>query len=253
MERIALLGVEIDSLTIGDLSALIQEAVERGERWVIANHNLHSVYLFHRDAKMRALYREAKKIHIDGISLIWWGRVLGYRLGGAHRVTYLDGVYPLMRQAQRKGWRVFYLGGRPGVAERAARILRGRMPGLQIRTHHGFFSKDENRNILGAIDFYRPHILMVGMGMPRQEHWVVDNLEYIQANAILTVGACFDYVAGVIPVPPGWMVRLGLMWLFRLLSEPRRLWRRYLVEPWFLARPAARDLSLRLRGKLGRK
>ncbi len=253
MQRIALLGVEVDPLPLRELSALVAQAIERGERWIVANHNLHSVYLFHRDPKMRSLYRQARLIHIDGMSLVWWGRILGYRLNRSHRVTYVNWVYPLMAQASQRGWRVFYLGGKPGVAERAAQILRGRLPGLQIRTHHGYFSKDENERVLSAINSYRPHILMVGMGMPRQERWVVDNLEYIQANAILTAGGCFDYVAGVIPTPPRWMGRLSLEWLFRLGSEPRRLWRRYLIEPWFLVLPAARDVSVRLRGRLGRR
>jgi N-acetylglucosaminyldiphosphoundecaprenol N-acetyl-beta-D-mannosaminyltransferase len=75
---------------------------------------------------------------------------------------------------------------------------------------------------------------MVGMGMPRQEYWVLDNLRNIQANVILTAGACLDYVAKAAPTPPRWIGHLGLEWLYRLLSDPVRLWRRYLLEPWFI-------------------
>jgi N-acetylglucosaminyldiphosphoundecaprenol N-acetyl-beta-D-mannosaminyltransferase len=72
--------------------------------------------------------------------------------------------------------------------------------------------------------------------MPRQEHWILDNLEQIQTNTILTSGACIDYVAGAVPTPPRWMGKLGLEWLYRLFSEPGRLWKRYLLEPWFVVR-----------------
>jgi N-acetylglucosaminyldiphosphoundecaprenol N-acetyl-beta-D-mannosaminyltransferase len=92
----------------------------------------------------------------------------------------------------------------------------------------------ENKATIDAINTYKPHILMVGMGMPRQEHWIAKNLESIQTNTILTSGACIDYVAGAIPTPPRWMGRMGLEWLYRLFSEPKRLWRRYLIEPWFI-------------------
>ncbi len=111
---------------------------------------------------------------------------------------------------------------------------------MQIATAHGYFDvrsdSQENRAVLEMINAYQPHVLMMGMGMPRQEHWVLDNLEHISANAILTAGAAIDYVAGAVPTPPRWAGRLGLEWLFRLLAEPKRLWRRYLVEPWFILR-----------------
>jgi N-acetylglucosaminyldiphosphoundecaprenol N-acetyl-beta-D-mannosaminyltransferase len=137
---------------------------------------------------------------------------------------------------------LFYLGVKPGVAERAAEILRNQYPGLQIRTRHGYFSSEENEAVVKSINAFKPHILMVGMGMPRQEHWVVDNLNEIHANAILTSGACFDYIAGAIPTPPRWMGRVGLEWLYRLISEPRRLAKRYLIEPWALLPLAIKDL-----------
>jgi N-acetylglucosaminyldiphosphoundecaprenol N-acetyl-beta-D-mannosaminyltransferase len=78
--------------------------------------------------------------------------------------------------------------------------------------------------------------------MPRQEHWIADNLDDLAANAILTAGAAMDYVAGVVPTPPRWMGSAGLEWIFRLFHEPRRLWRRYLVEPWFVLRLFAAEL-----------
>jgi len=245
--RVTLLGVVVDPLMIAELNECIAKAVDQGERWIIANHNLHSVYLYHRDPKMRAFFAKAQVVHIDGMSLVYWARVLGYPVTKQHRVTYVDWVHPLMAMAAAEGWRVFYLGGKPGVAARAAEKLRQQYPGLVLETRHGYFTPEENDAVLEEIARFQPHVLMVGMGMPRQEHWVLDNLERISANAILTAGACFDYVAGVIPTPPRWMGRMGLEWLYRLWSEPRRLARRYLLEPWFLVPLALRDLTARFR------
>lgn len=91
---------------------------------------------------------------------------------------------------------------------------------------------------------------MVGMGMPFQEHWILDNLEFIQVNAILNAGACFDYVAGAVPVPPRWMGRIGFEWLYRLMNEPGRLAKRYLWEPWFLIPHMVKDMFFYYRKKM---
>ncbi|MEM2582735.1 MAG: WecB/TagA/CpsF family glycosyltransferase, partial [Candidatus Caldarchaeum sp.] len=134
---------------MNDLHAVIGKAITEGRQIVIANHNLHSVFLFHRDPKMRAFYSKADVIHIDGMPLVYWGRLMGKPLEPEHRITYVDWVRPLMAEAKRQGWRVFYLGGKPGVAERAAERLRSEFPGLSLQTHHGFFdvTGKENRDI----------------------------------------------------------------------------------------------------------
>ncbi|MGC8799688.1 WecB/TagA/CpsF family glycosyltransferase [Chloroflexus sp.] len=242
VSRITLLGVVVDLFTIDRLNQCITTAIKHQERWIIAHHNLHSIYLYHRDQTMRQFYEQAHVIHIDGMSLVYWGRILGYKLNREHRVTYVDWIHPLMAMAAAEGWRIFYLGSKPGVAALAAERLRQQYPALQITTRDGYFQADDNTAVLAEIANFRPHVLMVGMGMPRQEHWILTNLDHLSANAILTSGACFDYIAGVIPTPPRWMGRTGLEWLYRLYSEPSRLARRYLLEPWALLPLMARDL-----------
>lgn len=246
MPSYRLLGVRVNPLAIPNLHAIIAETVKSNQRCVIASQNLHSVYVYHHDAKMQAFGAKAEYMRTDGMSLVLLGKLLGYPLRREHRVTYMDWVHPLMAEATQQGWRVFYLGSKPGVAERGAEILRKEYPGLQIVTADGYFDATagsaENQKMLDLIKTYQPNVLMVGMGMPRQEHWIADNLESIHANTILTCGACIDYIAGAIPIPPRWMGRLGLEWLSRLLSEPRRLWRRYLLEPWFVANLFVQDI-----------
>jgi N-acetylglucosaminyldiphosphoundecaprenol N-acetyl-beta-D-mannosaminyltransferase len=232
------LGTRVDGLTIPELNARVADTVERGEQRIIANHNLHSIYLYHHDPKMRAFYAQASYTHVDGMALVYLGLLLGLPLARNHRVTYVDWLEPLIAEAARRGWRVFYLGSRPGVAEQGAAILRDKFSDLQIATAHGYFDvrldSQESQNVLEAINAYQPNVLMVGMGMPRQEHWLIDNIGQLQANVVLNAGATMDYVVGVVPTPPRWSGRLGLEWLFRLAAEPRRLWRRYLIEPWFV-------------------
>lgn len=235
-EPYAFLGVRVGAYTIDDLNAAIAGAVASGGRIVIANHNMRSVGLARRDPAMRAFYDSADVVHVDGMPLIPLGRMLGAPLTRAHRVTYVDWVPALIAEAARRGWRVFGLGGRPGVGERAAERLRAVHPTLVIETAHGYFDQragsDEGRAVLAAIARFAPHVLLVGLGMPQQERWVHAHRGAIAANATLMAGAALDYVAGVVPTPPRWAGRWSLEWAFRLAAEPRRLGRRYLVEPW---------------------
>ena len=234
-----LLGIEINLLSMKQLNFLVEEAIKLNTKWIIANHNLNSLYIYHHNSGMKDFYRIANYIHVDGMALIFLGKILDLPCRRSHRVTYADWVWSLMAEATRKSWRIFYLGSKPGIADKGASILRDMYPDLQIATLHGYFtaspSETANQEVIEQIRNYQPHVLMVGMGMPRQEKWILENFGKIEANVILPSGACIDYVAGEISVPPRWMGKVGLEWLYRLITEPKRLWRRYLVEPWFIA------------------
>ncbi|NJM96494.1 MAG: WecB/TagA/CpsF family glycosyltransferase [Phormidesmis sp. RL_2_1] len=232
------LGTWLNALTVIDLNALLKEAIVTDERYVIANHNMHSLYVYHHDRKMRDFYAKADFIHADGMAIVLLAKLLGLPLQREHRVTYADWVYSIMAEAAQNNWRIFYLGSKPGVAEQGACVLRQKHPSLQIEVAHGYFdadpNSDDNQQVVETINRYRPDILMVGMSMPRQEHWIADNLAELKTHVILPSGAAIDYVAGAVPTPPRWAGRWGLEWLFRLVAEPARLWQRYLVEPWFI-------------------
>lgn len=249
---ISLLGVRIHPLTLAELNALVEGAVAARERTVIAGHNLQSVYLHGRDEELRAFYRRARWVRVDGMPLIALSRGLGHRVGAEHRVTWVDWLHPLLARAAEKGWRVFYLGSRPGVAAAGAERLRAAHPGLRMETEHGYFGEAENEAVLARIAAFRPDVLLVGMGRPRQERWIHRSLDRLDVPVVLPCGACMDYVAGAIPTPPRWLGRLGLEWAYRLATEPGRLWRRYLVEPWALLPLYLRDLrAARRRGPRG--
>src|SRR5277367_2109445 len=181
IDRATILGVQVEALSMADLNQIVSEAIQTGGRVLVANHNLHSIYLYHHDAKMRAFYASADHIHVDGMAIVALGRFLGKPLNREHRVTFVDWMGPLANAAAEHGWRVFYLGSRPGVAEQGANVLRRTYPGLQIETAHGFFDPDpaspDDKAVLEKIEAWRPQLLITGMGMPRQEHWIVDHLD----------------------------------------------------------------------------
>jgi N-acetylglucosaminyldiphosphoundecaprenol N-acetyl-beta-D-mannosaminyltransferase len=248
--RVRLLGGDVDLATPGDMLRFVELTADAGGVALVANHNSHSLFLLRRSPALRAFFDEADLIQIDSTPLILWGRLMGLPLKRAMRSTYLDWRGDFWRLADQRRWRVFYLGGAPGVAEEAARRLSAQYPNALIGQHHGYFDQAptsaENRKVLARIAAFDPDVLMVGMGMPLQETWALQNMGQLKRGAILTVGAAFDYEAGVQPTPPRWTGKLGVEWLARLVAQPRRLAARYLVEPWSLLGPAIQDVSAAL-------
>jgi N-acetylglucosaminyldiphosphoundecaprenol N-acetyl-beta-D-mannosaminyltransferase len=230
-------GLKVTPLTRDEIIGVAASHIATAGRCVIANQNLHAAYLFFRDPLLRELH-ERSYVHADGMPIVWLARLAGHRLTSAHRVTYLDLMGPLLAEAARSGWRLYYLGGSAEVVGRGLAALREQHPGLVIEGHHGFFDQQprspETETVVAEINRFRPDILVVGMGMPRQEHWVLANIDRLATHAVLLAGAYLDYQAGAQPVPPRWLGPLGLEWLHRLVAHPRRLWRRYLVEPWLV-------------------
>jgi N-acetylglucosaminyldiphosphoundecaprenol N-acetyl-beta-D-mannosaminyltransferase len=252
--KVSFFGLTLQPQTSSELIGLIEQGINERKKWVITNHNLHSVYLFHRWPKLREFYANADWTFIDGMPLVALGRLYGYPLKREHRVTLADLTLPLMEVAARKGWRVFNLGSPTDVAERGAAKLRELYPSLDIEVSGGYFDtrKDspENEAVIQRINAFRPDLLMVGMGMPRQEYWTHDNLSRLEASVILASnGAAIDYVAGAVPTPPRWAGPLGIEWAFRFANEPSRLFGRYCIEPWYILMLLARDF-LRSGGRL---
>jgi N-acetylglucosaminyldiphosphoundecaprenol N-acetyl-beta-D-mannosaminyltransferase len=179
--------------------------------------------------------------------MVYWARLLGLPTTSANRCTYLDWRDGFWKLAGERRWRVFFLGAVDGVADRAARRMTTDFPGVEIASHHGYFDKTpgsaENQAVIDQINAFAPDVILVGMGMPVQELWVSRNLRALDRGVILTVGAAFDYEADVQGAAPRILGALCLEWLYRLLHQPRRLWRRYLVEPWTLIGPALADLQ----------
>jgi N-acetylglucosaminyldiphosphoundecaprenol N-acetyl-beta-D-mannosaminyltransferase len=233
-----ILGVWLNSLNFDDILQVLRSAIESKLKIVLANQNLHSVYIYTRDAKVRKFFDHASYVHADGMPLIIAGKLSGYPFRSEHRIGYMDLFPALIPHILEHGWRVFYLGATDEVLQGGLKVLRDRHPDLQIAGYHGYFNKHrespENSAVVDVINKFQPHILFVGMGMPTQEHWILENQHELDTNVILHCGALINYIAGAIPTPPRWLGPLGLEWAFRLLTEPRRMWHRYLIEPMLL-------------------
>jgi N-acetylglucosaminyldiphosphoundecaprenol N-acetyl-beta-D-mannosaminyltransferase len=250
--RVNVLGVGVDPVTVGELHAGIKRLLLSGERGTILNVNANCLNLLYEDDALRGFFGDADLVFCDGAGVMLAARLLGGRI--PERITYADWAWRLAAFARAEGLSLFLLGAGPGVAQRAARELRGRFPGLDVSgVEHGFFDhtpgSPENEAVLRAIDAARPDILIVGMGMPLQERWLMENRHRIDAGVALTGGAVFDYVSGGLRRGPRLLTDNGFEWLARLLLEPRRLWRRYLIgNPLFLLRVIGQRFG---RGRFG--
>jgi N-acetylglucosaminyldiphosphoundecaprenol N-acetyl-beta-D-mannosaminyltransferase len=249
--RYRFLGITVDAFTSNDLLSHAAQAIRDGKRGLLfGNHNLHSLYLSAKDERLRQFYDRCRVTHIDGMSLVLLGKLLGAPLEREHRTTYLDWIEPFLKEIELYGWRLFIVGGSKDFASTLPRRLKERFPYLQVATHHGFFSSENQSALYREINQFAPHVLMVGMGMPRQEYWILNALPSLNANVVFNCGAAFEYLAGEKYRPPRWAGQMGLEWLFRMVSEPRRLAGRYLLEPFRLLPQLARaiiDPSLRSR------
>lgn len=250
--RLSLLGAEVDVVTATCVLDFVSERVAQGRGGVVANHNLHSLYLYKKHAEMREFYRRADVIEIDSTPMIAWGRLLGYDLSRAHRCTYLDFREEFWTRAQTHGWRVYHIGGAREHNAASREAILERHPGVHLDMHTGYFDMNgpDNAALIADIHARRPQVLLVGMGMPRQEMWILRNLDSLPSCVILPVGAALDYEAGVMYAPPRWTGRIGMEWLVRFVHEPRRLFSRYFIEPWSLVPLALDDVFMPRRAPL---
>ncbi|MCL6510930.1 MAG: WecB/TagA/CpsF family glycosyltransferase [Anaerolineae bacterium] len=247
---IQLLGVRVHILTATDLIARIVHCAASNRRTIVAYVNAHGLNLAYEHPELRDFFnRTAGWVFCDGFGVKWGAQLAG--LPAPYRYTPPDWIGQLCSACVAGGRSLFLLGGRPGIAEQAANALQQQHAGLKVvGTHHGHFDKRpesrENHDVLTLIEAAQPDILLVGFGMPTQEYWLRDNWDRLPAVRVaLTVGALFDYLSGSAQRAPRWMTDHGLEWAGRLVAEPRRLWRRYLIgNPLFLARV--------LRQRLGR-
>jgi N-acetylglucosaminyldiphosphoundecaprenol N-acetyl-beta-D-mannosaminyltransferase len=234
------LGVGVDPLTVEELHGEIGRLARGRGRGLVLNANAHCLNLCHEDPALRAFFNGAEVVFCDGAGVMLAARILGGRL--PERITYADWAWRLAAFAAAEGFSLFFLGARPGVAQAAASRLRERHPGLEISgIHHGYFDHSvgspESEAVVEEINAAAPDILLVGLGMPLQEYWLLENGRRLDAGVALTGGAVFDYVSGRLSRGPRLLTGNGFEWLARLLVEPRRLWRRYLIgNPLFLLR-----------------
>lgn len=226
---LSFLGLQLHPVDVNELHGFIETVILRKEKALIPHLNVHGVNLALRYPWMKDFINGAQLVFCDGDGVRWGAKLLGLTV--PPKITYDRWIWQLAAFCEKKGFRIFFLGGRPGVAQTAADRLKGRYPQLAVvGVQHGYFRQggEENEKVIEAVSRVKPDILIVGLGMPRQEKWLSENWQRIPAHAFLTGGAVFDYASGRAKRAPEWMIRAHLEWLFRLIQEPRRLFGRYL-------------------------
>jgi N-acetylglucosaminyldiphosphoundecaprenol N-acetyl-beta-D-mannosaminyltransferase len=238
--RVNVLGVGVSAVTIPLLLEQVALTIDHQARARFVDVNPYGLNLAYEQPWLRAFYNASEYIICDGFGVKWGARLVGGQLPA--RITEPDWMPLVMALSAERGYRVYLLGNAPGVTAQAAHKLQAQFPGLNVvGAHSGYFDRTpgsaENEAALTAINAAHPHILYVGLGMPRQERWLLENWDRLTVNVAITCGALFDYVAGVTRRGPSWMTEHGLEWVSRLAVEPNRLWRRYLIgNPLFVWR-----------------
>jgi N-acetylglucosaminyldiphosphoundecaprenol N-acetyl-beta-D-mannosaminyltransferase len=237
----ALLGIPIGWRGLAELTDEAVRAVrDREPQVVFACANPHSLVTARDDGVFRDALRDADQVVADGVGVSLAGRWVGARIGP--RITGTDYFLSLMgRLNDSGGGRVFFFGSSDKVlgliAERMARDYPALTLCGALSPPYRAWSEEENRAMLAQIDAAQPDLLWVGMTAPKQEKWVFQNRHSLAVPVIGSIGAVFDFYAGTYPRAPAWMCRYGLEWLYRLISEPRRMWRRnFISTPLFLLR-----------------
>ena len=226
------LGVRVDAVQIADVVDQMKEWIrERKGCHSIAATGMHGIVEAQRDPCFKEILNATDLVVPDGTPLVWVGRRQGHDL--LRRVYGPDLMLAFCGETQAKGYRDFFYGGEPGVAEQLAESLKLRFPGIQVAgTYSPPFrplSQEEDDEIVSMISRAAPDVLWVGLGAPKQERWMHEHRSKLKVPVIVGVGAAFDMISGRTRQAPRWMREHGLEWLFRLFQEPRRLWRRYLI------------------------
>lgn len=237
----------VDVLGVGISAVDIPSAVDRLDRWVaeeadryVCVTGVHGVMESQDDGELKTIHNRAGMVTPDGMPLVWLGRIGGQRQ--MDRVYGPDLMLEVCRQSPSRGWRHYFYGGAEGVPETLAERLTARFPGLEVvGTYSPPFrplTPEEDEEIVARINASRPHMTWIGLSTPKQERFMAAHVGRVR-GIMLGVGAAFDFHAGLKRQAPAWMQRSALEWLFRMVTEPKRLGPRYLRNnPRFLMRIA---------------
>jgi N-acetylglucosaminyldiphosphoundecaprenol N-acetyl-beta-D-mannosaminyltransferase len=226
--RAEVLGCQIDRLDLKETLRKVERVIATRRFTQHMAINTAKLVTMQDDAELRRIVDGCGLVNADGQGVVWASKLLGDPL--PERVAGIDLMYALLGLAERRGYRVYFLGARAEVLERALERLRERFPELQVAgARDGYFSDDEEGQVCASIRESRADILFVAMSSPRKEYFLGEHGPELGAPFVMGVGGSIDVAAGVTRRAPVLWQRLGLEWLFRLLQEPRRMFRRYAV------------------------
>jgi N-acetylglucosaminyldiphosphoundecaprenol N-acetyl-beta-D-mannosaminyltransferase len=247
-ERINILGVRVSAINMAQTLSIIDGWIARRQQHYVCITGVHGIMESQRDAGLRRIHNEAGLVTPDGMPLVWLSRLHGQ--GHVTRVYGPDLMLALCEHSLLRGYKHLFYGGGEGVPDLLANNLRRRFPGLQVVGGYSPpfrpLSGAEDERVVAAVNEADADIVWVGLSTPKQERWMTEHVGRLTAPVLIGVGAAFDFHSGLKKQAPRWMQRSGLEWLFRLATEPRRLWRRYLVNnPLFVLLVLQQTLGLK--------
>ena len=223
MDSVSILGLRVNRVSTEETIKVITQAIARRDSPChIVTADASMAVIAHRDSELRDIVAQADLVTPDGAGILWASRLL--RSPIRHKVSGVDLVGQVCRLSSERAWRVFFLGAAPGVAEQAAVNLRTRYPGAQIvGTHDGYFSADQEPEVLACIKAAMPDVLLVAFGIPKQEKWITKHKAALNIPVSVGIGGSFDVYSGRVQRAPVWMQEHSLEWLHRLASNPKKI------------------------------
>lgn len=233
-KRVAVLNVMIDAVTMSEAVEVLESYIAESKQHLVATANAEMVMMAQKDKELARILSKADLVVPDGAGVVWAARYKGFEV--PERVAGYDLVQCFLARAAKQKYRIFLFGGAPGIAEQAKITAENRYPGVQIvGTRNGFFTEETEEAVIEEINASGANVLLVALGVPKQEKWLSRNLGKLSVALAIGVGGTFDVMAGTVKRAPLWMQRANLEWLFRLGLQPQRALR-MLALPSFVMR-----------------
>jgi N-acetylglucosaminyldiphosphoundecaprenol N-acetyl-beta-D-mannosaminyltransferase len=232
IERVNILGVGVSAVNMDLALMAIDDWISRREAHFVCVRDVHGIVESQRSENLRLIHNTAGMVTPDGMPLVWLSHLKGYP--AVDRVYGPDLLLAVCEYSLSRGYSHYFYGSDSEVPELLAKNLQSRFPGLKVvGTYSPPFralTAEEDCQVIARINSAHPDIVWVGLSTPKQEYWMAEHIGRLSTPVLIGIGAAFDFHAGIKKQAPRWIQRRGLEWLFRLGSEPRRLWRRYLID-----------------------
>lgn len=227
-KRYQFLNTYVNALTMEQTIDFAEEMIRRRIPTQHVVINALKVNLMQEDPELRRIVNSCPLINADGMSTVWGARLLGIPV--QERVAGVDLFLELTERSAQCGYKIYLFGAREEVVKKTKEVLEERYPGVQIVGYrNGYFTEADEPGIVDEMAKSGADIMFVGFSSPKKEYWINRNLQKVNIPFVMGVGGCFDWLAGVTKRPPIWVEKCGLAWFFRLIQEPKRMWRRYLI------------------------
>ncbi|WP_345772823.1 WecB/TagA/CpsF family glycosyltransferase [Vibrio sp. Isolate23] len=227
MSRVTFLGSPMDTMTMSETVEAIKGRIETGEFTQHVVVNVAKLVNMKKDQELAQSVTECDIINIDGMGVVWGARFVGHQI--PERVAGVDLFYELNAMAEKEAFPVFFLGAKQEVVEKTAQIMKSNHPNLNIAGHHHGYFWDDEAALVKKVKDSGAKLLFVAITSPKKENFINKWRDELGVDFVMGVGGTFDVVAGKVNRAPAWMQNAGLEWLYRVIQEPRRMWKRYLV------------------------